>query len=187
MYDISQLNQMMRHSRILTDITGREMSDFKDAYGPQIADSTEENEELGEIQSNIVQETNTLPHTIDESDVMPKDKEYESIVESQSKIVPAMGQEDTRKLQDTLIIKENELTEERIQVKNLQERLTTYEEQLRRAIERNEVRHNKIIVLREMLTTHFNLDLQPIIVAPIQDERLRQERDPIKTAKLVFY
>ena len=52
---------------------------------------------------------------------MPKDKEYEAVVESQSKIVPAMGQEDTRKLQDTLIIKENELTEERIQVKNPQE------------------------------------------------------------------
>ena len=76
MYDISQLNQMMRHSRILADITGREMSDYKDAYGPQIADGTEENEELGDIQSNIVQETNTLPHTIDESDAMPKDKEY---------------------------------------------------------------------------------------------------------------
>jgi regulator of replication initiation timing len=56
--------------------------------------------------------------------------------------------------------------------KRLQERLVELEEQNRKLMERNEVRCNKIKVLRQMLTTIFH---QTIIMPATNDNPLRQE------------
>lgn len=66
--------------------------------------------------------------------------------------------------------------------KRLQERLDELEEQNRKLMERNEVRCNKIKVLRQMLTTIFH---QPIIMPATYDNPLRQESDPSKALTLV--
>jgi len=61
--------------------------------------------------------------------------------------------------------------------KRLQERLDKLEGQVRKLMERNEVRCNKIQVLRQMLTTIFH---QTIIMPATCDNPLRQESDPSK-------
>ena len=66
--------------------------------------------------------------------------------------------------------------------KRLQERLDELEEQNRKLMECNEVRCNKIKVLRQMLTTIFH---QPIIMPATYDNPLRQESDPSKALTLV--
>ena len=66
--------------------------------------------------------------------------------------------------------------------KRLQERQVEIEEQVRKLMERNEVRCNKIKVLRQMLNTIFH---QPIIMQATKDNPLRQESDPIKALFLV--
>lgn len=61
--------------------------------------------------------------------------------------------------------------------KRLQERQVELEEQVRKLMERNEVRSNKIKVLRQMLNTIFH---QPIIMQATNDNPLRQDSDPVK-------
>ena len=66
--------------------------------------------------------------------------------------------------------------------KRLQKRVDELEGLVRELMERNEVRCNKIKVLRQMLTTIFH---QPIIMPATCDEPLRQESDPSKALILV--
>ena len=66
--------------------------------------------------------------------------------------------------------------------KRLHERLDKLEGQVRKLMERNEVRCNKIQVLRQMLTTIFH---QTIIMPATCDNPLRQESDPSKALILV--
>jgi hypothetical protein len=69
----------------------------------------------------------------------------------------------------------------------LEKTVRNLEENLKRAFQRNEVRKNMIAVLREMLTTHFKFNIQPIIGNLIQEELLRKENVPSKIEQLAFY
>ena len=77
-------------------------------------------------------------------------------------------------------VKEN--AELREQLEGALQSLEEQHGQLRKLMERNEVRCNKIKVLRHMLKTIFH---QPIIMQAEHDKPLRQESDPFKALTLV--
>jgi hypothetical protein len=79
------------------------------------------------------------------------------------------------------------MSEDQLRILRLENIVRDLEGALERALERNEVRKNKIAVLREMLTTHFNFNIQPIIGNHIQEELLRKENVPSKICQLALY